>query len=131
MNFQDLIFSNNSFGELCAQVQMTNISSEIVGFKMKTTTPDRYKVRPSSGALKPGETVVMEVRVKKNQNTLIVQDKFMIIAVSIPSSSSQSLHDTLKTSRPDAQYKLRCSIQHDQQVNIDLRLELDSTMSQS
>ena len=98
---------------------MTNISSEIVGFKMKTTTPDRYKVRPSSGALKPGETVVMEVRVKKNQNTLIVQDKFMIIAVSIPSSvsSSQTLHDTLKTSRPDAQYKLRCSIQ---QVNIDL-----------
>ena len=96
---------------------MTNISSEIVGFKMKTTTPDRYKVRPSSGALKPGETVVMEVRVKKNQNTSIVQDKFMIIAVSIPSSSSQSLHETLKTSRPDAQYKLRCSIQ---QVNIDL-----------
>lgn len=62
---QDLVFHPNSFGEMCARVNMSNITGDIVGFKMKTTTPDRYKVRPSSGHLRPGEKVIIEVAMSK------------------------------------------------------------------
>ena len=62
---QDLIFSPNSFGEMCARVNLSNITGDMVGYKMKTTTPDRYKVRPSSGHLRPGDNVVIEVSMSK------------------------------------------------------------------
>ena len=63
---QDLIFRPNSFGELTARVTLRNISVRVVGYKMKTTTPDRYKVKPSSGALQPGDTLAMDVGVARS-----------------------------------------------------------------
>ena len=63
---QDLVFSPNSFGELTSRLQITNISRGVVAYKMKTTTPDRYKVRPSSGHLRSGDSVVMDVMVSRS-----------------------------------------------------------------
>ena len=34
---------------------MTFFSPPLVGFKIKTTSPEKYRVRPSSGVLSPGK----------------------------------------------------------------------------
>jgi len=116
---QDLVFNPNSFGELTARMQIGNVTGKVIGYKMKTTTPERYKVRPSSGHLRPGESVVMEVSVSRTnaQNTqMIVQDKFMLSALTISSQdlSAQSVHKILKHSKAETQYRLRCLLQSDQ-----------------
>ena len=38
-----------------ARVQVSNICERTVGFKIKTTSPEKYRVRPSSGIIKPGD----------------------------------------------------------------------------
>ena len=63
---QDLIFSPNSYGDLTARIQMWNVSPGAVAYKMKTTTPERFKVRPSNGCLRPGESSMMDISVTKS-----------------------------------------------------------------
>ena len=105
---------------------------------MKTTTPERYKVRPSSGHLRAGDSCVMDVMVSKSHaaNTanigiyilrmfshslsimifISVQDKFMLSALTIDSDnlSQQNIYTSLKQSKPEAQYRIRCMLQSDQ-----------------
>ena len=63
---QDIIFSPNSYGDLTARIQMSNVSSSVVAFKMKTTTPERFKVKPSTGCLSPGDSSMMDISVTKS-----------------------------------------------------------------
>ena len=63
---QDLVFSPNSYGDLTARIQMWNVSPGPVAFKMKTTTPERFKVRPSNGCLSPGQSSMMDITVTKS-----------------------------------------------------------------
>ena len=63
---QDLIFSPNSYGDLTARIQMSNMSPGLVAYKVKTTTPERFKVRPSNGCLRPGESSRMDISVTKS-----------------------------------------------------------------
>ena len=62
----DLIFSPNSYGDLTARIQISNVSRGMVAYKMKTTTPERFKVKPSNGCLSPGESSMMDIMVTKS-----------------------------------------------------------------
>jgi len=42
-----------------ADLKLTNPSEDQVAFKVKTTAPRRYAVRPNSGVLNAGETVTV------------------------------------------------------------------------
>ena len=110
------MFSNTGAGDLAGRVQIQNISSKIVGYKIKTTSPEKYRVRPSTGSLSPGLTATVEIHVSGGQATStpssLVRDKFLITAVFLESSElgQQQLADALKTSKPDGQYRLRCQL---------------------
>jgi len=113
---QEVVFSNTGAGDLSGRVQIQNISSKIVGYKIKTTSPEKYRVRPSTGSLSPGLTATVEIHVSGGQATStpssLVRDKFLITAVFLESSElgQQQLADALKTSKPDGQYRLRCQL---------------------
>ena len=66
---QDLIFSPNSYDDLTARIEITNVSTGSVAYKMKTTTPERFKVRPSSGSLRSGESSMMDIMVTKSHKS--------------------------------------------------------------
>ena len=107
------MFSSTGAGDLTGRVQIQNISSKILGFKIKTTSPEKYRVRPSTGSLSPGLTATVEIHVSGGQATSsLVRDKFLITAVFLESSElgQQQLADALKTSKPDGQYRLRCQL---------------------
>jgi len=115
---QDLVFSPNSYGDLTARIQMSNVSPGAVAYKMKTTTPERFKVRPSSGLLSPGQSSMMDIAVAKshmNQSGNIVQDKFLISAISVSGQdfAPEVINAQLKSSKPDAQYRFRCLLSTD------------------
>ena len=107
------MFSSTGAGDLTGRVQIQNISSKLLGFKIKTTSPEKYRVRPSTGSLSPGLTATVEIHVSGGQATSsLVRDKFLITAVFLESSElgQQQLADALKTSKPDGQYRLRCQL---------------------
>ena len=110
---QEVVLSSTSDGDLAGRIQIQNISSNIVGYKITTTSPKKYRIRPSTGSLSPGLTVTAEVHVSGGQATStpssLVRDRILITALFLESSElgQQQLADTLKTSKPDGQYRLR------------------------
>ena len=58
---QEILFSNSSVGDLVAKLQIQNVSAKPVGYKIKTTSPEKYRVRPSTGQLGPGATASVEI----------------------------------------------------------------------
>ncbi|PCH40228.1 VAMP-associated protein [Wolfiporia cocos MD-104 SS10] len=77
---------------------ITNNNDQPVAFKVKTTAPKTYCVRPNSGRVEPGETVEVQVMLQamKEEPPLNVKckDKFLIQSTLISSEKeSMSLQD--------------------------------------
>jgi len=107
----DISFSPSSRpGELTASLKMTNVSDKAVAYKLKTTTPEMFRVRPSSGGLAPGQLVQVDISVI--QGSSLSREKFLISTTFVPSvpSSHQEVKAALKKGRSDAEYRLRCTV---------------------
>ena len=108
-----MIFTN-SHGELSARIQIQNISSKAVGYKIKTTSPEKYRVRPSTGSLASNSSASIEIHLSAGQGlpspSSLVRDKFLITAIFLEEADikQQQLSEALKSSKPDGQYRLRC-----------------------
>jgi len=112
---QEVTFSNTATGDLFGKIHIQNISTKVVGYKIKTTSPEKYRVRPSTGSLGLGQSAVVEMHVSGGYAmtpSSLVRDKFLITAVILESSDlgQQQLAEALKTSRPDGQYRLTCQL---------------------
>ena len=112
---QEVIFSPSSSGDLSARVQLTNVSDKIAAYKMKTTSPEKFRVRPSTGSLGQGQTTTIEIHVSKSQvpnAASLVRDKFLISAITLDSHeiSPQMIQQMLKKGKPEGQYRLRCQL---------------------
>jgi len=94
-----------------SKLELTNPSDQSVSFKVKTTAPRRYCVRPNSGVIKPGETVTVMLMLQpfefdpKEKN----KHKFMVQALFTP-DSDMSIDELFKQAKPDQlmETKLRC-----------------------
>lgn len=109
----EVVFAAAGSGELIARVQVQNICDKLVGFKIKTTSPEKYRVRPSSGVLQPGKSSGVEIHLTgQSPPSSLVRDKFLVTAVYLedPNISTAMLQELLKKSKPDAQYRLRCQL---------------------
>ncbi|KAI1793244.1 PapD-like protein [Ganoderma leucocontextum] len=79
-------------------LQITNNNANSVAFKVKTTAPKLYCVRPNSGRVEPGETVEVAVMLQAMKEDLPMntkcKDKFLIQSTVItPDKESMSLQD--------------------------------------
>jgi len=126
---------------LQAKLQIKNIANKAVVFKIKTTSPEKYRVRPSASHIKVGGMCDVEIHVHQSQlneassenssssngaavispevTASLMKDKFLVTAITLEEDSedyfSQSkLNELLKTNRPEAQYRLRCSLSGNQ-----------------
>lgn len=112
----EVIFSASASGELVAKLQIQNTSSKPVGYKIKTTSPEKYRVRPSTGILAPNVSTSVEIHFAGGQASTapagVVKDKFLITAIFLESAemSQQQLTEALKNQKPDSQYRLRCQM---------------------
>ncbi|KAG4067466.1 hypothetical protein HA402_003290 [Bradysia odoriphaga] len=61
INPQDAILFTKSGNELVGMVEITNIIQAPVTYKIKTTSPEKFRVRPSTGILSPGANAVINV----------------------------------------------------------------------
>eukprot|EP00088_Acartia_fossae_P070015 TRINITY_DN9268_c0_g1_i2.p1 TRINITY_DN9268_c0_g1~~TRINITY_DN9268_c0_g1_i2.p1 ORF type:complete len:548 (+),score=161.37 TRINITY_DN9268_c0_g1_i2:124-1767(+) len=121
----EVIFEAAANGDLISRVQLTNISDKKVAFKIKTTSPEKYRVRPSSGLLSPGAETSVSLYVPTAANNggsgnspVAGKDKFLITAVYVEEMevTNSSLQELLKTKKPDGHYRLRCQLAGQQQT---------------
>jgi hypothetical protein len=102
-------------GDLTGRVTLTNTSGRPLGYKIKTTSPEKYRVRPSTGSLPPGQAVTVEIHVSSGQAReagSLLRDKFLVTAVLLDREDTPGpqLVEALRTANPDGQYRLRCQL---------------------
>ncbi|KAK2153240.1 hypothetical protein LSH36_303g00012 [Paralvinella palmiformis] len=95
-----------------AELRLTNPSNKKVCFKVKTTAPKRYCVRPNSGLIEPGGNIIVAVMLQpfefdpneKNKH------KFMVQTMVAPDGATESHEALWKEAKPDElmDSKLRC-----------------------
>ncbi|XP_026097369.1 vesicle-associated membrane protein-associated protein A [Carassius auratus] len=107
----DLRFRGPFTDVVTANLKLKNPSDRRVCFKVKTTAPRRYCVRPNSGVIDPGSTVTVSVMLQPfeydpNEKS---KHKFMVQSILVPAGASD-LEALWKDARPDdlMDSKLRC-----------------------
>ncbi|CAG7944345.1 unnamed protein product [Penicillium nalgiovense] len=73
--------------EVCQVLRLTNPNEDSVVFKVKTTAPKHYCVRPNSGHIEPGKTVEVQVLLQAMKEDPApdakCKDKFLVQAVPV------------------------------------------------
>lgn len=66
--------------------KLTNPTGKKIAFKVKTTAPKRYCVRPNNGVINPGSSVSIAVMLQATDGTIADKSKhkFMIQSVEAP-----------------------------------------------
>ena len=115
----EVLFSPSAAtGDLTAKLQIQNVSQKPVGYKIKTTSPEKYRVRPSTGSLGPGLSASVEIHCSGSGASAasgawtLVRDKFLITGIFLesPDISAQILQEALKSTKPECQHRLRCQV---------------------
>ncbi|XP_016296243.1 vesicle-associated membrane protein-associated protein A-like [Sinocyclocheilus anshuiensis] len=124
----DLRFRGPFTDVVTTSLKLRNPSDRRVCFKVKTTAPRRYCVRPNSGVIDPGATVSISVMLQPfdydpNEKS---KHKFMVQSILAPASVSD-LEAMWKDAKPDElmDSKLRCVF--DMPSDSEKMSELEST----
>ncbi|XP_055622964.1 motile sperm domain-containing protein 2-like [Toxorhynchites rutilus septentrionalis] len=88
------IVFTKSGNELSGCVEIENIDNKPVTYKIKTTAPEKFRVRPSTGVLSPGADVMVNVVLQQGQqmNTLN-REKFLVMCMGLGSDMSTNSQD--------------------------------------
>ncbi|XP_050513379.1 motile sperm domain-containing protein 2 [Diabrotica virgifera virgifera] len=79
--------------ELISTLELQNADDSIhVSYKLKTTSPEKFRVKPSTGCLAPGETVVVNVTLFPGfQLGGLSRDKFLVMSTPMETSELDNL----------------------------------------
>nr|CAD7440656.1 unnamed protein product [Timema bartmani] len=105
----------NDGSELTGSVSLTNTSEKLISYKIKTTSPEKFRVRPSMGTLSPGASISINVVLQPGyQVPGLSRDKFLImnLPVDTPDMSAAELGELWKqlSGKDVEQHRLKCSI---------------------
>jgi len=111
----ELPFQSEEGQDACATITLTNSTTKCVAFKVKTTSPEKYRVRPSSGIIRPHCQCEVIVQLQSlYKTTSLSRDKFLVMAISVETSvlTNQELSDIWRTTPKERimEYKLRCTL---------------------
>lgn len=75
-------------GSVTVNLRLENVSNGPVAYKIKTTAPKNYLVRPSSGALAASEGRDVQIVLQPNAaNSSVASDRFLVQATSISNTN--------------------------------------------
>lgn len=91
-------------------ITITNTISSPVAFKVKTTSPESFRVRPSSGPISPGCSVEVHVNLHPGHEASVAKDKFLIMSTIIPDQEKNDLSSMWKDMPRSSimEQRLRC-----------------------
>jgi len=112
----ELFIPNNHNADSKGIIILINTGNKSLAFKVKTNAPDKYRVRPCTGIIKPGEEIDITVTVHpefQNQPQTM-QDKFLVMAMEVNRDhfSATDLQDLWKNCPKERimEHKIRCNL---------------------
>uniref|UniRef100_A0A3B3ZNJ1 Uncharacterized protein n=1 Tax=Periophthalmus magnuspinnatus TaxID=409849 RepID=A0A3B3ZNJ1_9GOBI len=90
---------------------LSNVTKNQVAFKVRTTAPEKYRVKPSSSSCEPGASVEIVVSLHGGSQAS-PQDRFLIMAAEMDNVSSQELTQFWKEVQKSKimEHRLRCYV---------------------
>uniref|UniRef100_A0A1B0CKR3 Putative phosphatidylinositol transfer protein pdr16 n=1 Tax=Lutzomyia longipalpis TaxID=7200 RepID=A0A1B0CKR3_LUTLO len=115
---QDTLVFNKVGTDYSGSVEIINIDLKPITYKVKTTAPDKFRVRPSSGVLAPGSTTTVNVvLVPGCQLTTLSREKFLVMCMALGAdkqTNSQDIAELWKNTPSHShlveQHKLKCHL---------------------
>lgn len=113
LNPHDMIVFKTDNDEVSGQFVITNMDESAISFKIRTTSPEKFRVRPSSGTLAPGATQTVLIVVQSGfQMRTVTKDRFLVMSVQIPKTdlSQKELSEIWQNSTGSKvdEYRLKC-----------------------
>uniref|UniRef100_A0A7I4YC42 Major sperm protein n=1 Tax=Haemonchus contortus TaxID=6289 RepID=A0A7I4YC42_HAECO len=96
-------------------VAVRNVSQSPVMFKIKTTSPEKFRVRPSTGLIPAGTTDIIRVYLQNEYRNSCSREKFLLMALETESNNMEMFGDLWKNAEHSkkVEQKLRCRIADD------------------
>lgn len=96
--------------EILQVLRVTNTVSSRVAFKIKTTSPENFRVRPSCGPIAPGESVEVQIHLQPGHEMRLFKDKFLILSTVMPDDEKLDAQNMWKSIPPSSimEQRLRC-----------------------
>jgi hypothetical protein len=100
-------------------IRLVNIATDYVAFKVKTTAPEKFRVRPSFGCIESGGSKTVEVTVQPGYLMTAQRDRFLVMSIPLAEEPRnhddlvEYWHDTLKDGLLQAEieeHRLRCTV---------------------
>jgi len=94
-------------------INLKNVTEDVVTYKVKTTAPEKYRVRPSTGLIQPGAAVDVNVYLPPGMHSTN-RDKFLIMSLVVADSESErginELNELWKSASKDdiVEHRIRC-----------------------
>ncbi|CAL1537982.1 unnamed protein product, partial [Lymnaea stagnalis] len=107
----ELVFQPGDTGDSFDVITMTNTLPVPVAFKVKTTSPEKFRVRPSAGIIAPEKKEEVYVYLVPDVRADITKEKFLIMAMETTPGNATDPITMFKDAPKDAvmQHKLKCS----------------------
>lgn len=109
---EELVFTGTtSTGEILQSLSLANNTLSTVAFKVKTTSPESYRVRPSSGIIPANSSADVSVFLQPGHAASVVKDKFLVMSTELQDDKSPSELAALWKTIPKAnivEHRLRC-----------------------
>lgn len=114
LNPNDIIIFKSENEEVSGQFTITNMDKSAISFKIRTTSPEKFRVRPSSGTLAAGATQIVLIVVQAGfQLRTVTKDRFLVMSVQIPKTdlTPKELADVWQNSTGSKvdEYRLKCN----------------------
>lgn len=113
--------------DLIDVVAIKNVSSGSLMFKIKTTSPEKFRVRPSTGIVAVGATESVRVYLQHGQEKhppFLMQwyseyryscskEKFLILAMETNETNIENFGEAWKSAKNKVEQKMKCKIAED------------------
>ncbi|KAM3955239.1 motile sperm domain-containing protein 2 [Aphomia sociella] len=109
----DTIVFKNENDDISGQFTITNMDESPISFKIRTTSPEKFRVRPSSGVLPSGSSQIVLIVVQPGfQLRTVTKDRFLVMSVQIPKTdlTPKELAEVWQNSTGSKvdEYRLKC-----------------------
>ncbi|CAH0731176.1 unnamed protein product, partial [Brenthis ino] len=113
LNPSSLIVFKSENDEVSGQFSITNMDEGAVSFKIRTTSPEKFRVRPSSGTLAKGATQTIIIVVQPGfQLRNEMKDMFLVMSVQTPKTdlTPKEINEIWSNSTGSQvdEYRLKC-----------------------
>ncbi|KAM4699110.1 motile sperm domain-containing protein 2 [Discoglossus pictus] len=129
---EELHFGSRESGERKCTIVLSNVTKNTVAFKVRTTAPDKYRVKPSNSSCEPGATVDIVVSLHA-AFVASLQDRFLVMAAEMEHPSGTSAQDLAQfwkdvPRNKVMEHRLRCHVVENKPATLLLK---ENTLSNS